>query len=175
MNSLLDKYLPEYHFSETHSILIEANRETVWQAIEQVDASDSKIIRFLFRLRGMPKESVTTRNLDWKIFTELERIPNDEFIVGLIGQFWKPKGNLQQFHPSAFATFSNPKFAKGVMNFKVMKENDDCRTRAITETRVQITGWKARLLFSCYWCVVKPFSGLIRMEMLKAIKNKCIL
>ena len=173
MISLLDKYLPQYQFSETHKILINAKPERIWQAIEHVDTSDSKVVRFLFRLRGMPKGSTNTKGLDWKIFTELERVQNDELIVGLIGQFWKPKGNLQQFQSSEFASFSNPKFAKGVMNFKLVKETNH-RTWAITETRVQINDKKARILFSCYWFFIRPFSGLIRMEMLRTIKNKCI-
>jgi hypothetical protein len=112
--------------------------------------------------------------MDWKIFTELQQIPNNELVVGLIGQFWKPTGNLQHFHPSEFASFADPKFAKGVMNIKVIKESDH-QTWAVTETRVQINGKGQRILFSCYWFFIRPFSGLIRMEMLKAIKNKCIL
>lgn len=174
MISLLDKYLPHYHFSETHKLLIEAGPEKVWQAVEQADTRDSKVIRFLFRLRGMPKDSESTKGLDWKIFTELERVPNDELIVGLIGQFWKPTGNLQRFQSTEFVSFSDPKFAKGVMNFKVVEEADQ-RTWAVTETRVQINDRTARMLFSCYWFFIRPFSGLIRMEMLKSIKNKCIL
>jgi hypothetical protein len=56
MTTLLDKYLPNYHFSETHKLLIEASVESVWQAVGEADSTDSKITRFLFRLRGMPKK-----------------------------------------------------------------------------------------------------------------------
>jgi hypothetical protein len=174
MRSMLDKYLPRYHFSETHKILINAKPERIWRAAEEMDMSGSKVIRFLFWLRGMPKDSLKTKGLDWKIFTELERHKNDEFIVGLIGQFWKPNGNLQRFKPEEFTSFSNAGFAKGVMNFQLRSENKD-QTWVVTTTRVQINDRKPRFLFSCYWFFVRPFSGLIRREMLKAIKNKCVL
>jgi hypothetical protein len=174
MSSLLDKYLPHYHFSETHRILIAAKPEAIWPFVQNLDTSSSRIVRMLYRLRGLPKSMLDKKGFEKEKFAELEVIPNDELIIGLIGQFWKVKGNLQRFSPSDFVRQSEPGFAKAVMNFKLVRESEN-QTWVTTDTRVQVNDRKARFRFSCYWFIIRPFSGLIRMEMLKAIKNKCIL
>ncbi len=53
--------------------------------------------------------------------------------------------------------------------FKEVAEN---KTLVSTETRVSCLTKKSKMLFSLYWFFIKPFSGIIRMEMLRLIKQK---
>lgn len=166
---LIDKYVSDFHYNETHSISVLSDRATISSLLEKFDFRDSKIIRVLFWLRGMPSSEISIRGLEKICFIELERAENDEIVIGLIGQFWKSNGNLQKFEPGEFIPFNKPNFLKAVWNFKIDEESDSCSLS--TETRVFCTDEKSRRRFSRYWFFVKPFSGLIRMEILRAIKK----
>jgi hypothetical protein len=167
---LIDKYLSDFHYNEIHSVSIVSDRFIISSLLENFDFRDSWIIRTLFWLRGMPSSNISIKRLTEGSFIELERIQNAEIVVGLIGQFWKSNGNLQKFEPQEFITFNKPDFLKAVWNFKIVpQENNSCILS--TETRVFCTDLNSKRRFSRYWFLVKPFSGLIRMEMLRAIKK----
>lgn len=167
--SLHDKYLPHYDFNEVHRKLIDAPAEVIYALIRNQDFSGSWIIRVLFFLRGLPAKKVTIKGLTDQKFVVLEEHPNEEIIIGLIGQFWKPTGELQSFEPNAFISFHGP-FAKATWAFELRShENKKLLT---TETRIACPDLRTRKFFSRYWFLIKPFSGLIRREMLRAIKVK---
>ena len=50
---LIDRWLGEYHYRERHSIEIRASRSDVYRSLTEIDLGDSKLIRFLFALRGL--------------------------------------------------------------------------------------------------------------------------
>ncbi len=60
------------------------------------------------------------------------------------------------------------RFAKAAWNFFI-EELGDGRVRLTTETRVRCTSGGA--LFRLYWFFVGPFSGWVRREMLRLIKE----
>lgn len=168
---LQDKYLPNYHFDEKHSIDINASVSQVFPCIEHLDFSHSRIIRLLFALRGLPPSMMNTTGLEEHRFYVLERKQDDEIVIGLIGQFWKPSGNLQVFKPNEFIPFAQPGFAKTTWNFKLEILTAQS-TRLETVTRIFCTDTQSKIKFSRYWFFIKPFSGLIRKEMLRALKRK---
>jgi hypothetical protein len=167
---LIDKYLPQFHYREQHSIKISSDPETISAQVENLDLSSSGVIRFLFWLRGMRTNMLSLRGLTGSGFTELEREASKEVVIGLAGQFWKPDGDLQKFEPKEFVAFDKPDFLKAVWNFHIHQHDLSLCTLS-TETRVYCTSERSRKKFSRYWFFVKPFSGLIRMEMLRVIKN----
>jgi hypothetical protein len=164
---LADRFLPHYHISEVHRISIAATPERIFPLVNEMDFSESRIIRILFTLRGLGSK----KHLLKKMFVELDSIAEKEVAYGLAGQFWKSRGNLQVMTPPGFQSFSTPGFLKAVWTFELSPENSG-RTILITETRVECLGSTARRLFSIYWFFIRPFSGIIRMEMLRAVRNK---
>ena len=60
---LIDEFLPEYDFVETHSIVIDASAANVYAAANEVDFSDSFIVRWLLRLRGMSGSVLERREI----------------------------------------------------------------------------------------------------------------
>lgn len=166
-----DKYLPEYHFDEKHSIVINASVSKVFPCIEDLDFSHSKVIRLLFALRGLPASMMNITGLEEHRFYTLGRKQDDEIVIGLIGQFWKPSGNLQVFKTNEFVPFKEPGFAKSTWNFKLVPLTPQS-TYLETVTRIYCTDGLSRKKFSGYWFFIKPFSGLIRKEMLRALKRK---
>lgn len=169
---LQEKYLPQFHFSEKHNIVINSSGERVSKLIPELEASSSSIVRLLLLLRGIPRD--TGRGIEgWKKmgFSVLEYRENKEIILGLIGQFWKLEGNIQRILPEEFVSFYDGKFAKATWNFEIKEQNEN-QVLLETETRIFCMDEGVRKKFSRYWFFVRPFSGLIRMEMLRLIKRK---
>ncbi len=132
--------------------------------------SGSWIIRFLFALRGMPARMTTIRGLNKGRFITLELKENQEMIIGLIGQFWKASGNLQIFQPEDFTEWNKKGFLKATWNFELIPTTNG--TQVITETRILCLGDDAHRKFRKYWFFIRPFSGIIRKEILRGIKKK---
>ena len=167
---LIDDFLPEYDFVETHSIAINANAERVYAAANEVDFSESFIVRCLLRLRGMSTEGVNLKNLEYSKFKILGETLNKELLIGLAGRFWTSWGDMQKVDASNFREFEKPGYAKAVWNFSLDGSSNE--TNLTTETRIRCLDDGSRRSFGFYWMLIRPFSGLIRMEMLRTIKRK---
>jgi hypothetical protein len=168
---LQDKFLPQYQFSEKHSIQIKASAEQVFNSVLNMNFADSWIISVLFKLRGLPSGTIRgIEGLREMGFTLLETETNKEIMLGLIGQFWKPKGNIQACNPDEFIEFNKADFAKTTWNFEIFKL-DDAHVKLETETRILCMSETVRKRFARYWFFIRPFSGLIRMEILRSIKR----
>jgi hypothetical protein len=168
---LADQFLPEYHFNEVHSITIEAAPHRIFELVDEMDFSGSWVIRLLFALRGLGANTVSGKDLLRKNFILLGKVEDAEVAFGLVGQFWRPDGNLKQIAPSDFRAFFQPEFLKAVWTFELTRV-DPGTTLLVTETRIECLDKKAKSRFAKYWFFVRPFSGLIRKEMLRAIKLK---
>ncbi len=170
---LIDEFLPEFDFEEKHSIAIEADAATVYEAAQDANFGESWIVRTLLTLRGMSADALTLRNLSYSKFRILGERPASEFLIGLAGRFWTPWGDLQDVDADDFKAFDKSGYAKAVWNFAVESDGTDgIITRLTTETRIKCLDEGSRRSFGFYWTFVQPFSGLIRMEMLKTIKRK---
>jgi hypothetical protein len=167
---LIDEFLPEHDFIETHSISIHSDAANVYRIANEIDFSYSFIIRSLMYLRGMPGGSLRIRDLNRYKFEMLGTTVNKEMVIGLIGKFWTLGGGLQTIDAKRFRSFDRTGFAKAVWNFSLDADGD--RTRLTTETRIKCLDPESRRSFGRYWMFIQPFSGLIRIEMLKTIKRK---
>ena len=118
----------------------------------------------------MSGEGVTMRNLRKFKFETLGEIANKELLIGLAGRFWTPWGDLQKIDASNFRSFDKSGYAKAVWNFSLDGSGNE--THLTTETRIKCLDTDSRRSFGFYWMFIQPFSGLIRMEMLRTIKRK---
>ncbi len=169
---LQDKYLREADFLKSEFIEINAPFDKVYPVVEALNFEKSKVIYWLFKLRGIPvPESLTLKGLERINFVKLETIPNKEIIIGLIGQFWTPTGRLKRFKPEEFINFDNSNFAKATWNFELIKVNDS-KTRLNTETRIFCPTTETKRKFKTYWTIIQPFSSWIRREILRAIRKQ---
>ena len=167
---LIDSFLPEYDFSETHDIKIRAEAAHVFHALNEVDFCESATVRWLFRLRGLPTEKTTLREMQKMRFETLGEKENQEILIGLAGRFWTLMGDLKEVNSNNFREFNEKGFAKAVCNFSIDVSGGE--TRLTTETRIKCLDAESRRSFRFYWAFIQPFSGLIRKEMLKTIKKK---
>ncbi|MGQ0541786.1 MAG: hypothetical protein ACT4O9_08045 [Blastocatellia bacterium] len=167
---LIDEFLSEYDFVETHDIAIRAGAAETYRAANEVDFSVSFVIRWLMRLRGMSVGNLTLRNLGGSKFQMLGETLNKEMVIGLVGKFWTLRGGLKNIDAESFKKFDTTGYAKAAWNFSLDADGEN--TRLTTETRIKCLDEGSRRSFGFYWTFIQPFSGLIRMEMLKAIKRK---
>lgn len=107
-------------------------------------------------------------------FVVLEEVPDDEIVIGVAGRFWRPDGDrCMDLTAAEFINFSRAGFAKATWKFKLRAGLAETGTTILaTETRIRCFGQAAWWKFRIYWTLVAPFSGLIRKEMLEAVKIK---
>jgi hypothetical protein len=176
---LINEFLPVYDFDEKHEITIRASREKVSAALYSFDINDSAVIRWLIWLRGLtsessrgaPSESSMLRDATKFGFVILGEKPNEEIVLGLAGKFWALSGDLQKLNAEEFRAFAKQGYAKAVWNF-TLSEAGERKVCLKTETRVQCLDAATQESFRFYWWFVKPFSGWIRREILRLVKQK---
>lgn len=177
---LIDELLPRFDTVERHQTRILAPASIVYGAVRELDLSDSRMVRLLFRLREVPggfrstrrdtrRLGLTLRDLVASGFIVLGERPDEEIVLGLVGRFWTASGNIMRMDAEAFNTFASPGFAKAAWNFS-LSPDDAGATELATETRVLCLDDSSRRKFKLYWRLIAPFSGVIRKEALRAVK-----
>ncbi len=179
---LIDRFLPEYGWNEVHSIEIGAPPHAVVEAVRRVTTREIRFVRALMRLRSIPGRMLGRRAparrggpvLEEALrsgFVLLGEDPDREIVLGTIGRFWQARPAHADFAPAGFHAFREAGWAKAAMNFAVQDARGG-RTRLTTETRIAATDPRARRRFAAYWLVVHPGSALIRVQWLRAIRER---
>ena len=149
MAFLIDKYLPAYTYKEYHKRLMNASAKKCFLATKNLDLSKSFITKKLMKLRGLPIKDLRLQGFIKNIcFKYLEEEVFKEFVI-----------DASQNNTIIIWNFY----------FKEISEN---KTLVSTETRILCLSKTSKLWFSLYWFFIKPFSGIIRMEMLRLIKKR---
>ncbi len=74
--------------------------------------------------------------------------------------------------PDAYLRFAKPGYAKMALNFHLQPLGASGAMLVSTETRIHLTDARARRRFGRYWLLIGPFSALLRLTMLRAIKRR---
>ena len=181
---LIASLAPNPDASEIHKLEIEASCETVYRALWTADLGSSAVVKGLLFLRSLPsflvkperrpraRRKITLQTLIEAGFGRLAEEPGREIVLGLTGRFWRPTGNTSSFRREDFAGAVPAGLARAVWNFSV-QEIAAGRTVLSTETRITCGDETSRMKFRAYWLFVRPFSGLIRILMLRAVRREC--
>ena len=175
-HKLLDDYLAEYDAIERHQTNIAASSEAVWEALQRADFSRSATIRWLLWLRGMGARrpaALTLATFQSRGFAILEERPPDHVVLGLIGRFWTPTGQLVSVDRESFLGKPPEGTARAAWSFELEPLGGGA-TLLATETRVQASDEQSRRSFKRYWRLVGPFSALIRREMLGQVRREAM-
>jgi hypothetical protein len=178
---LLESFAPEPDASEVHQIEIRASPDAVYQALWSTNFGSSPIVMGLLGLRSLPRlilgggqrRSVRQLTLQSVIdagFGRLAEEPGREIVLGVSGRFWRPIRNVERFDQESFSRPVPPGMARAVWNFRVVPSTNQ-GTILSTETRVTCGDSASRRKFRVYWLVIRPFSGLIRIIMLRAVQQ----
>ena len=188
---LIDDYLPSYHATEHHRLVVKAPAHAVYAALRTADLGGHPVIKTLMALRSLPaflaapregrtrlgqmraRSRVTLRDMLNLGFVQLAEEPGRELLLGVAGRFWRPTGNIEVCDAARFRQPLAPGTARGAWNFVVDARGADTALLT-TETRVQCADAAALRSFRRYWLVVRPFSGLIRRLMLRSIAKASV-
>ncbi|MGJ5175958.1 hypothetical protein ACQR16_34110 [Bradyrhizobium oligotrophicum] len=175
---LLNRFLPNYQFSERHETRVRCPPGELLDLIQSWEPPRDRFSDIAMTLRQMPARLMhrlapgrhaAPQPFGLKSFAPLGRDGDGAMVGGLIGQFWRNDFGLVPIaSPEAFIAFNAPRTPKLVLGF--MAEPEGELTRLITETRVYCPDRMSYLRFLPYWLVIRPASGLIRRRMLGAIR-----
>ncbi len=164
---LIDWYLPEFTFNEYHETLIKGSIDTVYKAARNFDLSKSNLIKWLFKIRGLPTDRMNLQGFISDIgFTTIEENVPVENLIG----FWARYKIASITTPEDFINNTLPSRIKVVWNFYLEELNPNL-IKLSTETRVLCMTPFTTVTFGLYWMAIKPFSGIIRKKMLQIIKQ----
>jgi hypothetical protein len=192
---LLDDLMPRYDVVERHRIIVRAPPTVVFSSIRAANLAGGTITRVLLALRTAPaalaavgrspraawaeyrervaarQHAVRLRDFERAGFRVVAERAPDELVIGLLGRFWTPRGGLcADIDAGTFRAGPPAGHALAGWSFTVAARPDGT-SELRTETRVWCAA-DARWKFRLYWMVVRPGSGLIRREMLRAIRGE---
>ena len=185
---LLDDYLPEFDVRTSYATRIVAPPARVYASLWTANFDYWGVTRALYAVRTLPsfpaRPRDTWRRLRDELFRKrftldamlsegfalLEERPGEELVVGTVGRFWRARGELRATSPDRFRAPAPSGTAKAAWNFEVGIRADGA-TELRTETRVLCADVATRRQFRSYWTLIRPFSGLIRQEMLAAVRS----
>jgi len=144
----LDAFLPNYEFSTRHEVSVAVQPALADRALREVTFREVPLVRGLLLARGLGLRRAEDTVLAMMVprATVLEDVPGEGLILTLSGQFWRLRGRGPEFRA-----------LHGTLT---------------TETRVHVPDPASRRRFGQYWRVVRPFSGLIRIGLLRAAKRR---
>jgi hypothetical protein len=138
-----------------HAVTVDAESARIDRAMREVTYGDVPLVRALLFARGLGWRPRGERVLATMVprARVLEDVPGEGIVVTLTGHFWRLTGG------------GSGEPATAVVDFRAE------RRRLTTETRVRVPR-SSRRPFARYWFVVRPFSGLIRKDVLRAAKRR---
>lgn len=170
--ALIDTALPEWQWREYHQRLVRADPDAVWQACLSVKMGDLLITRPLMILRGlgrgMGQDGAILDNMPPR---RIAMDPAHEILLGLI---FPTRGKLRDMaQPDSIAALDaarGPALIRQVVNVRLQAVPGG--TLLSTETRAIANDDDARRRFALYWALIRPASGLIRQDILRAIARQ---
>lgn len=163
---LIDRLLPHSDYHEYHSTIVRATPDRIYDVIRHGELTTHPIVRMLLKLRGMTSSGAFSLELFLRQgFCLLAEDRPREIVLGIEGPFWKPACKLTPVDADSFRRPVPPGSARAAWNFAIEPRGDGALVS--TETRVLCANWQ----FRAYWMVVRPFRGLIRRLMLRAIRK----
>ena len=182
---LIDRFMPEYHFNEVHSVRIQAPPDRIFRAVQAVTPREVRWLHTLVWIRSLPARilgrTVAPTGMAKPLLgsepgtgsVRLGEVPDRELLIGLAGSFWKPAGGPRPRieGPQEFLDLDRPDYAKATMGFWLQDEGAGWY-RLTTETRVFTADASTRRAFAAYWRLIYPGSALLRRTFLAAVKRR---
>ena len=168
---LIDDFMPNFEFGDSQKTDVKASPDVVFRAVKTFDMAESTTIRWLFKMRGIPTNNLTLRDLEQVNFKVLGEKQNEELVLGLAGEFKTLMGGLLKLSPEQFRAFNNPGFVKACWNFAVA-DTGNGKSHVTTEIRIHGTDAASIAKVKNVWGMLKTPSAMIRSEILKLIKKQ---
>lgn len=150
----------------------------MWAALLEQELGASPLAKAFLFLRGYGGRALRAgagtlpERLRRFGFTTLDEVPGRELVFGVAGRFWRWNGDLRAIPDrAAFEAFAEDGCVKGAWNLSI-RAGSAGGCELSTETRVECFGDTARRRFRRYWRLIAPFSGLIRVALLRGVARR---
>lgn len=171
--TLVDRLMPIYHERASYWTVVQTWKDDTYRAVLETDLARSVIARGLMALRSLGTRRIAAFRFGELPargpFFKLGEEPGCEIVAGVLGSFWRLRGNVRDGDAESFRAPLAPGTAKAAWSFRVEALRDE--TTLTTETRVLCADEDSRRSFHRYWRFIGPFSGLIRLEALRLIRH----
>jgi hypothetical protein len=171
---LVDDFLPVYDVSDAVATVVDADVQTTWNALMEVDLIDvgrrRPLVGVLGAIRMLPDvvghvlhgelpqrppphlrlRDTTAMPLQGGGWVLLGERPQDEIALGLVGKFWRPVIEFANVTADGFRDFTEPGYAKTIYSLSV-RPLGERRTLLSGVMRTATTDRHARRWFRRYW------------------------
>jgi hypothetical protein len=176
----LDEVVPHPQYRMCHSRSVRAAPPDVWDELCRVTMMELPLAYALEAVRLLPARLAGRKHqpLARRTFLDVTPIPvlfsaRPRVVISAgLSQAWRLLGGLTSpnLDASALRAWSQPGWIKVAMEFRL--ESAPAGTRLSTETRILATDARTRRSFAVYWFLIRPFSGLVRRELLRIVARR---
>jgi hypothetical protein len=176
---LLDRFIPAPEVIEHHQVRIAAPADLVLSTARNMELLNSPLVRSVIRLRelalgGRPDDRwhpaaliSQMQSIGWVVLAERA---GREIALGAVTQPWDAAPVFRSIPAGEFTAFREPGYVKIAWTLRA-EPLDDHASVFHTETRVATTEPETRKRFRRYWSFVAPGVELIRLAMLRPLKQ----
>jgi hypothetical protein len=176
--TLLHEAMPTWDVRERHARLVHAPVQDVWDALLATRVGDLPLSRALMAVRTLGRHDRGSGDRPAVAAMppgEIGRREPTELLFGLVmpATLRLPAGGLEALRPVSVAALRRPLpdgWARVGTDLRLVARPDG--TALLTETRVLATGTRARRFFRLYWTAIRPGSGAVRRELLRAVAHR---
>ena len=169
--------MPCAEFIEHHHHVVDAPVERTWAALRATRWGDLRIGLPLMAVRGLGLR-VPAGDRGLLVGpggpTPIVHTEEPRYAVGAsVAKPWQLRPEVRPRIGSLdeLAAFADPGWLRMGLDF-TLDPLPGGRTRLATSTLCEPTDEEARRRFTPYWRLIRPFSGLIRMDMLRAVARR---
>lgn len=177
--TLIDSLMPKPDFAERHEIDVAAPPAAVWRTWRGMGLGDApRIARVMLGARGVLarlRHGHAQADIP-RTFIPLAEEEPYEIVEGAVGRWWALGAHANHDEitgPDGFLAFGEPGYAKATVGMRFVDLGDG-RTRVVTETRLLCTDDSARRVMGRYWLLIRPFSGLLRVALLRRLRARTL-
>jgi len=165
----LDRVLPRYTFRHEHAVWVHSGDPgRVMDVVRDAPLGQSWWITILFRLRGLPSPAggsrAFVRAMGWSVLESGE--PLEYVVCYLHPSTCSPVEDVENADTFR-AKSAERKVAFAFAARSIAPDIVELRT----ETRVLCGDRRQTVLFGWYWMAIRPFSVLIRLQILRLVRN----
>jgi hypothetical protein len=175
----LDDVMPEYQFSEIHTVRVHARPAQVMQATREATFGDMTSLATLMKVRGVAIRAPAPRGGDLQDKRVLDAFSasgflldgNDHEIVMFGAANVREQRRPDVHTAQQFVDYRDHGSVKMAFDFRAEDAGDGWSVVS-TETRVMALGEATRRGMGRYWRLIVPGSGLLRREWLDGIRRR---